>query len=175
MAIIVKAGGNFTPAPAGTYAAVCVDVIDRGMVETTFQNITTKKRKIDIVWQIAELMDDGKPYLVRRRYTGSLSEKATLRRDLESWRGRAFTSAELKGFHLENLLGVGCLLNIVHRESPNGTYANVASIMPLPKHMTAPQPRDYVRWQDRPEAQTAQTASEDDADDSGITNDDVAF
>ena len=43
-------------------------------------------------------MPDGKPFLVRRRYTASLHEKSALRKDLESWRGRAFTNVELDGF-----------------------------------------------------------------------------
>jgi hypothetical protein len=169
MSIIAKAGSNFTPAPAGTHAAICVDVIDRGMVETTFG----KRHKIVIVWQIDETMDSGKPYLVQRQYTCSLNEKATLRRDLESWRGRAFTKTELDGFELETLLGIGCLLNIVHRETDNGTiYANVASVMRLPKNMTAPVARDYTSRKDRPQAQTAQTAADDGSDDLEIPDDD---
>jgi hypothetical protein len=35
MPIIEIAGGNLTPAPEGAHAAVCVDVIDLGMVEDT--------------------------------------------------------------------------------------------------------------------------------------------
>jgi hypothetical protein len=171
MSIMVRAGGNFIPAPAGTHAAVCVDVIDRGMVETTFG----KQHKIVIVWQIDETMDNAKPYLVQRQYTCSLNEKATLRRDLESWRGRAFTKTELDGFDLETLLGIGGLLNIVHRETAITTYGNVASVMRLPKNMTAPVARDYTRRKDRPQAQTAQTAADDGSDDLEITDDDVPF
>lgn len=170
MPIIAKAGGSFTPAPAGTHCAVCCDVIDHGMLEVTYQGKTQRKHKISIAWQIAEDMDDGKPFLVRRRYTLSLHEKASLRRDLESWRGRAFTSKELEAFDVENLLGIGCLLNVIHESRNDSTFANVASIMRLPKGMNAPQPRDYVRVQDRPPVQA------DGAEDGlGITDDDVPF
>jgi hypothetical protein len=174
MAITVKAGGNFQPAPAGTHAGVCVDVIDHGMMEVTYQGRTRQQHKITIAWQLDVDLPDGKPFLVRRRYTASLHEKSALRKDLESWRGRAFTNVELDGFNLEDLLNVGCFLNIVHRESGNGTFANVASIMRLPKNMTAPQARDYIRVQDRPQAQTSQT-TEDGLDGLGVTDDDIPF
>jgi hypothetical protein len=170
MPIIAKAGGSFLPAPAGTHAAVCCDVIDLGMIEVSYLGKTQHKHKIVIAWQIDEDMEDGKPFLVRRRYTCSLHEKATLRRDLESWRGRAFTDKELEAFDLESLLSVGCLLNIIHELRNGATYGNVASIMRLPKNMSAPSPRDYMRVCDRPPAQT--DAIEDGL---GITDDDVPF
>jgi hypothetical protein len=170
MAIIAKSGGSFTPAPAGTHCAVCCDVIDLGMIEVTYLGKTQRKHKIVIAWQIDENMDDGKPFLVRRRYTCSLHEKAVLRRDLESWRGRAFTDKELEAFDLESLLGVNALVNIIHEQRNGSTFANVASVMRLPKNMTAPQPRNYVRVCDRPAAQT------DGVEDGlGITDDDVPF
>ena len=59
---------------------------------------------------------DGKPFLISRRYSLSLHEKSSLRRDLESWRGRAFTQEELRGFDLEVLIGVGCLVSVVHEQ-----------------------------------------------------------
>jgi hypothetical protein len=170
MPIIAKAGGNFTPAPAGTHAAICVDVIDLGMIEVTYLGKTQRKHKIVIAWQIDEDMDDGKPFLVRRRYTCSLHEKSNLRRDLESWRGRAFTDKELEAFDLEGLLSVGCPINVIHEQRNGSTYANVASVMRLPKNMAAPPPRDYVRVCDRPPAQT--DAAEDGL---GISDDDIPF
>jgi hypothetical protein len=170
MSIIIKGGPSFIPAPEGTHPAVCVDVVDLGEVEVTFQGKTQRKRKVDIVWQIDVNMASGKPFLVRRRYTASLHEKATLRRDLESWRGRAFTDKELEAFDLESLVSVGCLINVIHETGNGSTFANVASVMRLPKGMKAPTPRDYVRVKDRPSAQT------DVVDDGlGITDDDVPF
>jgi hypothetical protein len=153
MSIMLKSSPNFIPAPAGTHAAVCVDVIDLGMIEVVYQGKTQRKPKIVIVWQIAEEMESGAPFLVRRRYTASLHEKATLRRDLESWRGRPFTDVELQGFEGESLIGVGCLINVIHESRNGSTFANVASVMRLPKGMTPPTPRDYVRVVDRPPSQ----------------------
>ena len=68
---------------------------------------------------------NGRPFTVRRRYNMSLHKKATLRRDLESMMGRAFTDSELKGFDLESLIGLPCLLNVVHKTRDGVTYSNV--------------------------------------------------
>jgi hypothetical protein len=153
MSIIFRAGASFVPAPAGTHAAVCVDVIDLGMVEENYQGNKQLKHKAAIVWQIAENMDDGRPFQVRRRYTATLHEKSTLRRDLESWRGQPFTASELQSFEGESLIGKSCLINLIHESRNGSTFANVASVMRLPKGMTAPTPRDYVRVADRPPSQ----------------------
>jgi hypothetical protein len=49
------------------------------MIEVTYLGKTQRKHKVTLVWQIDEDMDDGKPFLVRRRYTCSLHEKACCR------------------------------------------------------------------------------------------------
>jgi len=162
MAIIAKAGGgNFIPAPAGTHSSVCVDVVDLGILEVNFGKEHKKQHKIRVVWQIEEVMGDNKPYIVQKRYTLSLHEKASLRKDLESWRGRAFTPEELEGFDVETVIGAPCLLNVIHAVKDGSTYANITSIMRLPKSMQAIKQRDYIRVIDRaPEDQTVQDGSE---------------
>lgn len=158
MAILAKANSDgkiFEPAPAGVHQGVCVDVIDLGILDVTWQGKSKKQHKINVAWQIAETREDGKPFLVFKRYTLSLSEKATLRKDLESWRGRAFTRDEEMGFDVESVIGANCLLNIQHNDVGDKTYANVVSIMPLVKgmpKMTAS--LDYVRKKDRPDNET---------------------
>lgn len=170
---------SFTPAPSGVHQAVCVDVVDKGILDVTWQGKSKKQHKIDIAWQIDEARDDGKPYLVFKRYTLSLSEKANLRKDLESWRGRPFTRDEEMGFDVEQVIGVNCLLNIQHHTSGDRTYANVVSIMPLVKGMSKIHVRDYVRVQDRPASQTTNVGVDEPPppgdDESGHFIDDVPF
>lgn len=176
MPIYASAGSatKFQPAPAGAHAAVCCDVVDLGIVETTYQGETKKKHMVRLVWQIDEARDDGKPYLVMGRYTLSLHEKAALRRDLESWRGRPFTEPELHQFDVEAVIGKGCYLDLVHRPSKGDVFANVAAIMPLPKGMTAPAVRDYVRVCDRTPEQHVQAPTDAEAFDD-ITSDAIPF
>ncbi len=147
MAIIASGKStNFVPCPEGTQQAVCADVVDLGVIETAFG----AKHKVDVVWQSAELMENDKPFLVKKRYTLSLNEKANLRHDLESWRGKAFTEIELDGFDLEKLIGVNALVNVVHKKgSKGGVFANVVSVMPLARSMPKIAVSEYVRVQDR--------------------------
>lgn len=152
---------TFAPAPEGVHQACCVDVIDLGLVETGFKDEKTGQpkwqHKINVVWQIADLRDDGKRFQLYKRYTLSLHEKAALRHDLESWRGKAFSFEELAGFDVEKLIKANCLINVQHRKSKDGTktYANVVAVMPLVKGMAKMEPYEYERW-------TPKTATEPD-------------
>jgi len=78
-------------------------------------------------------MNDGRPFAIFKNYTLSWSEKANLRLDLQSWRGKAFTQEEMRKFDLKNVLGAWCMLNIIERAGQNGkTYSNVDSVAPVP-------------------------------------------
>lgn len=170
MGVIAKksSGSDFQPCPAGVHQAVCVDVVDLGLLPSKFLNkdgTPKKQHKIRIVWQVEELREqDGKPYIVQKRYTNSLDDRANLRKDLESWLGRAFTEAELEGFDTDVLLGVNCLLSVQHNVKGSETYADVTALMPLRKGMAKMNPIDYVRVQDR-EGHVQPSPSSSDADD----------
>ena len=126
--------------PPGTHVARCYSVIDLGTQPGTFG----PKRKIRITWELPDETavfqeDKGpQPFVVSKEYTLSLYEKANLRHDLESWRGKQFTTDELKGFDIFTLIDVPCLLTIIHKTKEGGgkTYANVSSISKLAKGMT---------------------------------------
>jgi hypothetical protein len=138
--IVSSTGGDFKPIPEGAYIATCVRLIDMGTQITTFQGADKLQRKVLVVWEVPEEMvefdGEQRPALIMQRYTASLSDKATLRKHLEAWRGRRFTDDELKGFDLKNVLGKPCQIQVIHSE--NGAYANIASIMAMPKGATPP-------------------------------------
>lgn len=156
MPIIATASKPYTLHPAGLAQCVCVDVVDLGMVEVPAYSDKEKARaprkahKINIIWQSEELDEQGEPIQLRRRYTCSLDKKASLRRDLDSWRGRPFTEEELRGFDLERLLGANCFINVIHEQREDKTFANVASISPLRKGVVQIAAKNYVRVKDRP-------------------------
>jgi hypothetical protein len=150
MSIIAKTNGEkeFARLPlpeAGTTQAVCCAVWDLGLQEVTFSGEKKVQHKVIIAWEITEKINEptseyhGKPYMLNKKYTLSLGEKANLRKDLESWRGVPFSPEQLKnGFDLEKLYGVNCFIGIKHepaRNDPNTVYANVSAILPLPKGM----------------------------------------
>lgn len=132
--------GDFELPPAGTFMAICYRVIDLGTQDTTYKGQAKKQHKILLSWELPdEKMKDGRPFTISQRYTWSMSEKASLRRDLESWRGKPFTDADFGdgGFDIRKLLGVPCLLTIVHTDGEK-KYANIKSISGLLRGMTAP-------------------------------------
>jgi hypothetical protein len=141
MPLIVSDSGssNYALCPSGTHAVVCIDIVDLGIVESEFKGEKKKRHMVRIIWQTGEVNEDtGKLFNANKRYGFSLHEKATLRKDLESWRGKPFTSEESKGFDLEKLLGVPALINVIHEHKNGKDYDNVTTIMKMPKGMVAP-------------------------------------
>lgn len=122
-------GGGFQHPEPGTYSAICTGVIDLGTQTSVFEKKESKRRKVMLRWELSELMEDGRPFTVSMRYTASLNEKATLRKHLEAWRGRPFTTEELAAFDLAKVLAQPCLITLVK----NGEYTNVSSVAKLMK------------------------------------------
>jgi hypothetical protein len=114
-------GGDFKQVDQGTHMAICNMVVDLGIQDTPYGT----KHQLYIRWELPnerlEWEKDGEklegPMSIGSFYTASLSEKANLRRDLEGWRGRAFTPEELEGFDVFNVLGKGCQVSIIHNDN----------------------------------------------------------
>ena len=132
-----RGGGNFQIAPAGNHLGICYQMVELGQLfDAKYDKYS---RKVLLGWELPnETMEDGRPFIVSSRYTLSFNENATLRRQLESWRGRPFSAQELMGFDLKAVLGKPCMVNIVHKQVGDKTYANITSITPVPKGMDAP-------------------------------------
>lgn len=149
MSLKVSGTSESTPAlEPGTYTALCYGLIDLG--EQYNQTYDKMQRKVMIMWEIpGETITTEEGTFSRRmtaRYTASIGEKAALRRDLENWRGRPFTAAELEEFDLKNIVGAPCLLSVVSREKKTGgTYSAVGGVIKMPKGTPAPMPtREHV-------------------------------
>jgi hypothetical protein len=141
MIVTDTGGAAFTPCPAGSYLARCVSLIDLGTQTSTYEGETKRARKVLVAWEILDdetRKDDGTPFVLSKRYTQSLHEKAALRKTLASWRGRDFTPVELKGFDLAGVLGKDAFLSVIHTDKDGKTFANIAAVMKPPKGMTRP-------------------------------------
>lgn len=117
--------------PAGTFIARCYSLMDIGTHETEWQGHKKRVRKIRLGFELPEeRRADGEPFTISRELVNSLHVKATLRKTLESWRGRPFTAEELDHFDLAALLGAPALINIAHAERKDGTgkYASVTNV-----------------------------------------------
>jgi hypothetical protein len=159
MAIIVK-GSDFVPAPEGMHSAVGVDAIDLGKQETPWG----PKHKVVLVWEIDAVMEDGKRFTVRRRYTASLNEKSNLYKDLVAWRGRDFTPKELKGFDIEQVIGAACQVFVEHTQKDGQVYANVRVVTKAPAGPKLAPSGQYIRVKDRQPDQQSAAAEEEEAD-----------
>lgn len=144
-------GINFEPAPAGTHIARCYQIIDLGTQYSDLYENSQHKVFIgfELPTEINKWEKDGEsfeaPYTVGKFYTMSLNEKATLRHDLESWRGKPFTDDELAGFNPQNILGVPALISVIHKTKNEKTKAIISSISkPMPAMTCPPQIHDTI-------------------------------
>lgn len=131
MSLVITENQKDYPIPEeGLFNAVCVDAVALGTIETPWG----PKEKVSLIFELDATDENGDRYVVGKRYTQSLNEKANLRKDLERWRNKKFTPQELKGgFDLETLIGVSCIVFISHNETDKRTYANIDSILPPEK------------------------------------------
>lgn len=141
-----QGGTTYEPVPEGNYIARCISMVHIGEVMDTFQGESKLTNKVRITWELPtelKVFKEGepeRPYTIGKEFTLSLNEKATLRKFLESWRGKAFTDDEAKSFDVSKLLDVACMLNIIHKVSKTGkTYAEIASVAKMPKGVECPE------------------------------------
>ena len=143
----ILSAGNFVPAPEGQHQAVLVDIIDEGEKDNGFGGLT---HYIKYVFQLDEEMENGKPYVVSRRFNATLHPKGKLKPFIQSMRGKAFTPEELKAFDDEVLVGGNYQVTIVHNVTDKGTWANIEGVAPWnSKFGDTISGRDYVRAKDR--------------------------
>jgi len=132
-------GGDFKQAPAGSHVARCIKLIDIGTHHGEYQGAPTIRNQFICQFELPnetiEIDGEAKPLIVSKFYTNSLSEKANLRKDLESWRAQPFTNEELGKFDLANILGKPAMVSIVINEKGK---AKVVGISKLPKGLECP-------------------------------------
>ena len=135
------------PIPAGNYIARCYQMIQIGNVEEIILGEKKILNKVRIGWELPlELKvfseERGEqPLVISKEFTLSLHEKSNLRATLKSWRGKDFTEKEAESFDITKLLGVQCMLNIIHKpgtKDPGKVYEQIAGITPMPKGVTCP-------------------------------------
>jgi len=139
-----KGAGSFTPVPTGMHLARCFRIVDLGTQKSSWQGKEKLTRKILMQFEIHSedasgnplLTEKGEPLSISKRYTLSLNENAILCKDLESWRGAAFTPSERNGFNLEKLLGFWAMLNVTKSTGNDGKeYTNIETINPVPQQI----------------------------------------
>jgi len=136
--IITDTQKDFKIAPAGLHMARLYSIIDLGHQSVEWSGETKIMHKVVLTFELHGddnegkplKTDDGKPLIVSKRYTVSLGDQATLRKDLESWANKKMSASDRVNFDLKNLLDKFCMVNISHSE--DGKYANISGISPIP-------------------------------------------
>ena len=149
---------KFKAHDAGQFVGQCVDVIDLGEKVQDFPGTVPYLAPVcAIVFRTGERNEQTGEYIdIAREFTVTMGEKANLRKFLEQWRGRNYTTEQItEGVPLHKLTGNHGLLSVAHRTSGKGrTYANITACVGIPKQMadTVTQYTDYKRadyWQER--------------------------
>jgi len=153
--LIIREDPSLYPTPdEGLHSAVLVDAVNLGALETPWG----QKEKVSFIFELETTDENGKRFVLGKRFTKSLNEKASLRKFLEKWRGSKYSPAELQeGVDLEALVGMSATLFIVHNETDERTYANIESILPYKNkqgeidHFALQPSVDYTRVIERPD------------------------
>jgi len=127
LTLTCKESTDFKPHPEGIHPAVCVDVMDLGLVETEYQGVKKMVNKVKLTFESEAKTDDGKPCAVSKTFSASLHSKSNLAAFLGKWRGRPVQPGEC--ISLEKLIGASCTLVISHQLSLAGkTYAAIDAV-----------------------------------------------
>jgi hypothetical protein len=143
MSLVAKTGSsssNFIPVPTGMHLARCYRIIDLGTQESTYMGNVKQLHKAMFQFEVHSedaqgnptVTSKGDPMTVSKNFTVTLADKASLRKDLQTWRGKDFTKEELDGFELKNVLGQWAMLSVVETQNNGNTYTNIATINPVP-------------------------------------------
>ena len=151
MGITAREGGTIKLIPEELYEAVCGSVIDLGTHEDTTYG--KRQRKVMIGFEIPSLTfktDNGEePRVIGKAYTLSLRDKANLRKDLESWRGKKFTDDELLGFDLKKIIGVSAQIQVIHNTTKKGKkYAWISTLMKCKVALKLQREAQYFSFED---------------------------
>ena len=150
-----KKGPSLPPINGGTYPAVCVGVIDLG--EQHNEKFNKYADKVLFIWELPSVLIDvegeQKPRWLSRDFSATLNEKSNLTKFLVSWRGKNFTEEELNGdgFDLKQMLGEGCLLQVIVEEKEGKQYNRITGCVGLPAGMPAPVTASDLLWFDMDE------------------------
>lgn len=148
MSIIATASGQTRELiPAGNYVARCYKMIQVGTTTEVINGESKQLHKVRIGWEFpndTKVFNEEKgpqPIVFDEEYTLSLSDKSNLRKMLASWRGKDFTPEEAKSFDITKLIGVPCMVNIIHVQSKRDAskiYSKIGSVSSTPKGITIP-------------------------------------
>lgn len=138
MKIKDRAKPKTPPVEPGVYMAVCVGVVDLG--EQYSEAFKSYSNKVKFVWALpTETIEiDGKTEerQLSREFTVATKKTGKLRTFLSGWNSKNYSDEEFLELDMFDQVGKACQLNVVLNDT--GEYANVESVIPIPKGFPAP-------------------------------------
>lgn len=125
--------GSFEAAKSGTCLGLCYQIIDIGTQKSEYNGEVKYQRKVLIYWELpSQKTSEGKAKMIRKKYTLSSHEKASLVEDIKTWTGQKIGA----GFQLDDLLGKPAWLSIVEEQGHDGnTYVTVKAVSAVPTEL----------------------------------------
>jgi hypothetical protein len=131
-----------TLVPEGTHLARCYQFMHYGHIKNYFGEIRDTIRftfELPNVTHVFKEENGEQPMSISREYNNFLGDTTTLKAHLEAWRGKAFTTEELAGFDVENVVGAACMITVIHKTSNKGkVYDQITGITALPEGIKCP-------------------------------------
>lgn len=148
MSMLLQCKESTKPHPEGIHSAVCVDVVDLGLVESEFQGQRRLVNKVRLFFESELKTEEGKNCIATKTFTASLHPKAKLADFLGKWRGRPVVPGET--IDLAKLIGANCTLVISHQQNLVGrTYASIDAVSKPTKRLVASGGYDPVATRQR--------------------------
>ena len=126
------------PVEPGVYMAVCVGVVDLG--EQYSEKFKSYSNKVKFIWalpgEVIEIEGKSEERQLSKEFSVATKKTSNLRTFLGSWNGKAYGDEEFGELDLFDQLGKACQLNVVLNDT--GEYANIESVMPIPRGFPAP-------------------------------------
>jgi hypothetical protein len=131
-----KVGGDYKPHPEGIYPAVCVDLIELGLMESEYMGVRRWVNKVRVVFETEQKNEEGKNCTLSKTFTASLNTKAKLAEFLGKWRGRPIAQGER--VDLDKLIGACCTLVLSQQQNAVGrTYTSIDAVSKPTKRLVA--------------------------------------
>ena len=137
--------GNFTLAPSGNHAAICISVVVIGTVPTKYKGHDKMQKIVRLGFELPNkrhVFNESKgeePFVVYKEYSLSMGDNSNLKKMIDSWRGEKLTKEEAKKFNIVKLLGCECMCNVVVKTSESSKqYNDIATVSPIPEELTVP-------------------------------------
>jgi hypothetical protein len=141
----MKGGKEFEIAPQGNHVARVYQIIHVGTIPSEWQGQVRDRDVVRIGFELPlELRKFGedeteKPMVISSgNLTNTMGEKSKLRPLVEGIIGTRLDKEEAEFFELTDILGMACMINIVHDQKGEKTYARIASAAPVPKGVKVP-------------------------------------